>query len=185
MRLSSWMAVLFCTILITGWNQPAEAQIAKILKKDKAEAERIKRLRDKLSGKETPKPNEASGSKGTEARSGSAPVNAKSRAEVARDAAIANLGIAVDEEPKLLVKIAPQYPRRAIERGIEGYVTIEFLVMADGSVSGAKIMDANPRRYFDREALKAVRKWKYRPAIADGKAVISKQTTRLDFRLDN
>jgi protein TonB len=48
------------------------------------------------------------------------------------------------------------------------------------------VIDSEPRRVFDREARKALSKWRYNPKVVDGKAM--KQiglTVQLDFNLDN
>ena len=47
------------------------------------------------------------------------------------------------------------------------------------------VIDAEPKRVFDKEAKRALRKWKYKPKVVDGKAM--KQvglTVRLDFNMD-
>lgn len=70
-----------------------------------------------------------------------------------------------------IVKVAPNYPRRAAQKGIEGYVVVEFTVTALGTVADPVVIDANPPSIFDREALAAVKKWKYKPKVEDGKPV--------------
>ena len=53
-----------------------------------------------------------------------------------------------------------------------------------GAVEDVVVIDSSPRRVFDKEAKRALLKWKYRPKIIDGKAVKqTKQTTRLDFKM--
>jgi protein TonB len=70
-----------------------------------------------------------------------------------------------------LVRVPPQYPIRATERGIEGWVVVEFTIAANGTVKDARVVDSQPARIFDRAALRAVNKWKYKPKIVDGVAV--------------
>lgn len=70
-----------------------------------------------------------------------------------------------------LITVAPSYPVRAAQGGIEGWVLIELSIGPDGSVSKATILDAEPRSIFNRAALKAVRKWKFNPKVVDGVAV--------------
>jgi protein TonB len=70
-----------------------------------------------------------------------------------------------------LVRVPPQYPIRATERGIEGWVVVEFTIAANGTVKDARVVDSQPARIFDRAALRAVKKWKYKPKIVDGVAV--------------
>lgn len=69
-----------------------------------------------------------------------------------------------------IVKVAPQYPRRALQKGIEGHVTVEFTVTALGTVIDPKVIDANPPNIFNRAAMNAAKKFKYKPKIVDGKA---------------
>ncbi|MEN8721454.1 MAG: energy transducer TonB [Alphaproteobacteria bacterium] len=70
-----------------------------------------------------------------------------------------------------MVRVAPQYPRRALSRGIEGWVEVEFTISKVGTVENAVVNDADPPSIFNRAALKAVSKWKYKPKIDDGVAV--------------
>lgn len=69
-----------------------------------------------------------------------------------------------------IVKVAPQYPRRALQKGIEGHVTVEFTVTALGTVIDPKVIDANPPNIFNRAAMNAVKRFKYKPKIMEGKA---------------
>ena len=84
------------------------------------------------------------------------------------DAGLAGSGGDGDFLP--IVKVAPQYPRRALQKGIEGHVTVEFTVTALGTVIDPKVIDANPPNVFNRAAMNAVKKFKYKPKIVDGKA---------------
>jgi len=61
---------------------------------------------------------------------------------------------------------APRYPPDALRAGISGEVQVEFTVAVDGSVSSARIVRADPPRTFDREALSAVRRWRFEPVPA-------------------
>ena len=84
-----------------------------------------------------------------------------------------------------IVRIEPQFPREALIEGISGWVEIEFTIEADGSVSDPKITGSQPRRMFDRNAVRAIYKWKFKPRIIDGKPVPRRATQRLEFNLDN
>ncbi|WP_341867482.1 energy transducer TonB [Luteimonas yindakuii] len=61
---------------------------------------------------------------------------------------------------------APRYPSEALRSGQSGEVLVEFTVAADGSVSNARVVRADPPRVFDREALTAVRRWRFEPMDA-------------------
>ena len=58
---------------------------------------------------------------------------------------------------------APSYPRDAYRDGTSGEVQVEFTVGTDGSVTSARVVRADPPRVFDREALSAVKRWKFQP----------------------
>ena len=70
-----------------------------------------------------------------------------------------------------IVKVAPTYPRRAAQRGIEGYVVVEFTVSSLGTVIDPVVIEAEPPGMFDSAAIDAVKKFKYKPQMSDGKAV--------------
>jgi len=70
-----------------------------------------------------------------------------------------------------IVKVPPQYPRRATQRGIEGWVLVEFTITATGAVINPILIDADPPGIFNRSAMRTIVKWKYKPRILNGKAV--------------
>ncbi|WP_282297910.1 MULTISPECIES: energy transducer TonB [unclassified Stenotrophomonas] len=61
---------------------------------------------------------------------------------------------------------APRYPPEALRAGTSGDVLVEITVGTDGSVTNARVLRANPARVFDREALNAVKRWKFEPVSA-------------------
>lgn len=61
---------------------------------------------------------------------------------------------------------APRYPVDALRSGIAGEVLVELTVGTDGSVTSARILRATPARTFDREALAAVKRWRFEPVAA-------------------
>ena len=83
-----------------------------------------------------------------------------------------------------IVRIDPQWPREALVEGIEGYVIVEVIIAADGSVASAVVIESVPRRLFDRNVIRAVLKWKFKPRIINGVAVERRAIQRLDFSLD-
>jgi protein TonB len=58
-------------------------------------------------------------------------------------------------------------------------------IAADGSVKEAFVIESNPKRLFDRNVIRAVLKWKFKPRIIAGVAVERKAIQRLDFLLSN
>ncbi|RXJ73168.1 hypothetical protein CS022_11765 [Veronia nyctiphanis] len=67
-------------------------------------------------------------------------------------------------------------------KGIEGYVVVSFRLGTDGRPRDAKVVEAKPRRVFEREALRAVRQWQYARPKA-GANIDSVTTVRLEFTL--
>ncbi len=61
---------------------------------------------------------------------------------------------------------APRYPVEALRAGQSGEVQVEFTVAADGSVTSARVVRADPPRVFDREAVNAVKRWRFEPTGA-------------------
>jgi periplasmic protein TonB len=64
---------------------------------------------------------------------------------------------------KLVRYIAPDYPREALMRGIEGWVDLDLTINAAGDVVASHILGGKARQVFDRAAAGAVRRWKYEP----------------------
>ncbi|WP_147653282.1 energy transducer TonB [Vulcaniibacterium gelatinicum] len=58
---------------------------------------------------------------------------------------------------------APTYPPEALRAGRSGQVQVEFTVGVDGTVTDARVINADPPRVFDRAALAAVRRWRFQP----------------------
>ena len=93
---------------------------------------------------------------------------------------------ASDTDVVPIVRVTPQYPLRASERGIEGWVEVEFTISKLGTVKDPTVMNSHPSSIFDRSALKAIRKWKYNPKIEDGEPVERPGVkVRLKFGLSN
>ena len=76
------------------------------------------------------------------------------------------------------------YPRRAAARGIEGYVLLEFTVTKTGAVRDPKVLEAKPPGIFDRAALNASLKFKYKPKVVNGESIeVSGVRNRITFEL--
>ena len=70
-----------------------------------------------------------------------------------------------------LVRIAPDYPPRALSRGLEGWVQVQFTITPTGTVKDAIVVNAEPKNIFDDAALKAIARWRYNPRVEGGVAV--------------
>ncbi|MEM1081877.1 MAG: energy transducer TonB [Pseudomonadota bacterium] len=99
---------------------------------------------------------------------------------------LGNVGMDRTEEGDVvpMVRIQPQFPRDALMNGIEGYVVVEFTITEDGSVRDPRVIDSSPPRMFDRNAMRAILRWKFKPRVIDGVAVARTAQQRLDFNLD-
>ncbi len=82
-----------------------------------------------------------------------------------------------------VVRFAPRYPREARQRRLEGWVRVRFTIEPDGSVSDARVVEAEPRRVFDREAVRAILRWKFKPRIVDGVAVAREAEQMITFSM--
>ena len=82
-----------------------------------------------------------------------------------------------------LVRINPQYPRNELLGGVEGWVKIQFVVFPDGSVSSPRVIESKPPRVFDSSALRAIKKWKFKPKVVNGVAVEQAGSQIIEFKL--
>lgn len=89
-----------------------------------------------------------------------------------------------DRSPRPRAAIAPPYPRSAAIAGIEGWVEVEVVIRADGSVRQARVLRAEPARVFDDAALSAVRRWTWSPGTLAGRPVEQAVVQIIEFRLD-
>src|SRR5690606_35739254 len=82
--------------------------------------------------------------------------------------------------------VQPEYPPRGLQRGVEGYVEVEFTVTATGEVADLHITDAEPRRLFDRSAIEAASQFRFDPVLQDGEAVaVEGVRYRFSYQLRN
>lgn len=100
------------------------------------------------------------------------------------DLPVVDLG-QVDGERMPIVRVAAQYPRRCAEKGISGWVTMDFDVNKFGSVENPTVIDADPSGCFNRTALKAIVRFKYKPTIIDGQPRASQGVRfRMTFNIE-
>ncbi|NOQ65471.1 MAG: TonB family protein [Methyloprofundus sp.] len=82
-----------------------------------------------------------------------------------------------------LVRIPPVYPRKAARRRIEGWVKVKFTISKKGRVKNPVIIASKPKSIFNRAALKAIKRWKFKPHILNGEAQEQQAIQTLDFKL--
>ncbi|WP_405227488.1 energy transducer TonB [Lentisalinibacter sediminis] len=81
--------------------------------------------------------------------------------------------------------VPPVYPRAAIRREQEGWVDVEFTVLADGSTADAEVIEAQPERVFEGASLRAVEQWRFRPRVYRGRPIDQRVSTRINFQLQD
>lgn len=87
---------------------------------------------------------------------------------------------------KIISRVAPRYPNRALDKGLEGWVDIGFTISIKGEPYNIKVNSSDPEGTFDNAAIKAVKKWRFSPARNEqtGLPVESNVTsTKLQFRI--
>nr|BAD04990.1 tonB2 protein [Photobacterium damselae subsp. piscicida] len=101
----------------------------------------------------------------------------------------ANLGAGINvgsnQQAMPLYRVEPRYPARALKQGAEGYVVLQFTIDTQGRPSDISVLEAKPRRLFERDAMRALRKWKYQAKVIDGQAGEQPgQTVKLEFKIN-
>jgi TonB family protein len=89
----------------------------------------------------------------------------------------------VDVPPRRISGAEPSYPRLDAMAGREGFVTLEFVVREDGTVSDVTFLSHQGPRSFVESAREAVTSWRFSPAQRGGRAVACLCTQRLAFQL--
>lgn len=85
---------------------------------------------------------------------------------------------------QLVKRVNPTYPPQALRSRTEGWVELSFTITTDGNVEGVEVVNSEPRRIFDRDAIRALSQWKFSPRIEGGKPVAAKARQRLSFSLN-
>ena len=84
-----------------------------------------------------------------------------------------------------IVRVAPVYPARALSRGLEGFVDLSFTVTTTGTVKDPIVLQSTSS-LFERAAIRAVLKFKYKPRVVDGVPVeVPGVKTRISFMLED
>lgn len=90
---------------------------------------------------------------------------------------------ATDGEYLPIVKVAPNYPRRALSRGQEGDVLLEYVVTKQGTVRDPVVLQTSDT-VFDEAAIESALRYKYKPRVVSGEAIeVPAVRTWVRFRL--
>ena len=89
---------------------------------------------------------------------------------------------AAESSDAVLLKGAnPNYPTAALRAGQSGWVVVGFTVTPEGRTSDVHVVDAQPRHVFDRSAMEAVSRYRFKPAMRGGTAVASTKQQKIEF----
>jgi protein TonB len=82
-----------------------------------------------------------------------------------------------------LVRVDPQYPPQAQRQKLEGWVQVRFTISTVGSVKDPAVVKSS-HSVFEKNAIQAVRKWKYQPQLKAGKPVeVANKQVKLLFHV--
>jgi len=89
-----------------------------------------------------------------------------------------------ESEVMPLNDVSPEYPRYALQRGIQGHVKLAFTINRAGAVENVRVLEASPQNVFEREARRAAVRWRFAPRTEGGLAVAREAVKTLYFRLE-
>jgi TonB family protein len=99
----------------------------------------------------------------------------------ARDKAAQRGTIVGAKQLERVAYVAPKFPAATRNRGVVGWVELEFTVLPDGSTGDIVVTNASPRGTFDDAAVAAIGQWRYKPTLRDGKPVEQRAAVRIRF----
>ncbi|MBN1378609.1 MAG: energy transducer TonB [Gammaproteobacteria bacterium] len=105
-------------------------------------------------------------------------VQATLAARTASGGSESSKGEAANREYRQIVGAPANYPRRAIQRNIEGEVVAQFTITKTGDVTDIEIISENPEGWFDKAVTEAVSKYKFQPRMRNGQPVDAKGIQR-------
>lgn len=88
----------------------------------------------------------------------------------------------LDQRPRPISQVKPRYPLELKKAKITGSVVLLFVLNENGRVEDLRV-EASSRPEFEKPALAAVRKWRFKPGTREGKAVRSYVRQQILFNL--
>jgi TonB family protein len=76
-----------------------------------------------------------------------------------------------------------EYPEGALAKGVEGWVSVSFVVTAEGKVTAMKVLDSSPAGVFEAAATRALSHVRYKPMLQSGKPIVVVTKLRIAFRM--
>lgn len=96
--------------------------------------------------------------------------------------------VAISEEDSAvypIVRVNPIYPPDMLKAKQEGWVRVQFDINQQGAVENPYIIGSQPEKVFDREAIRAILKFKFKPKMINGNPVKVTATQLIEFTLSN
>jgi protein TonB len=90
----------------------------------------------------------------------------------------------LDSPLTVLARIPPVYPLRAKHRGVQGWVRVRFVVNAEGGVDKVTVVESQPPGVFDRNVIRCVSGWRFKPGTVEGMPVKAWAETTIRFKLE-
>jgi protein TonB len=88
----------------------------------------------------------------------------------------------LEKRPEAVSQVPPTYPAELRKAKIEGTVTLVFLLSEEGRVEDPRVENSS-RPEFEKPALEAIRKWRFRPGMKEGKPVRTYIRLPMRFRV--
>lgn len=88
----------------------------------------------------------------------------------------------LERRPEAVSQVSPVYPAALRKARIEGMVTLVFLLTETGTVEDPRVENSTHPE-FEKPALDAVRRWKFRPGMREGQAVKTFMRLPMRFRV--
>jgi TonB family protein len=90
----------------------------------------------------------------------------------------------IDSPSMVIMSFTPTYPIIEFNKVTKGFVELSFVVNEEGSVIDIKVVKAEPKRMFNRSAIRAMSKFTFKPAIHKGKAVIVRMKHIINYEIE-
>ena len=84
--------------------------------------------------------------------------------------------------PKLIYQVEPEFSEEARKAKFQGMVLLEIDVDTSGRATNIRILQGLGLG-LDEKAIEAVSKWRFRPGLTNGRAVVTSATVEVNFRL--
>lgn len=164
---------------LTILRSKLDAQRRLMDRQQKAVQDRVARQKRAAEAAKAAKAEQAARQKQQARAQAAAQAAAKARREAdaaARRKAAAKAAVVHIKDAVLLRQVKPRYPAAALRASQQGWVEVEFMIEPSGEVDHVHVVASQPHHVFDRAAVEAVSRWRYKPALRNG------QPTRVTLR---